>query len=128
MPFVNKPVKSKIYWTLLLNLLNRTFHLEGYELGSWEAVGLQKISDKLLTEPTASPLLVASYYRYLPAIGRFLIVVTFLEDALRIMTQWSDQLLYLHDYRRSMPSPPPSAGAKQGLLLPRTCGSHRELG
>jgi ER-derived vesicles protein len=38
---------------------------------------------------------------YLPAIGRFLIVVTFLEDALRIITQWSDQLLYLHDYRHS---------------------------
>ncbi|KAJ6446005.1 COPII-coated vesicle protein SurF4/Erv29 [Purpureocillium lavendulum] len=37
---------------------------------------------------------------YLPAIGRFLIVVTFLEDALRIMTQWSEQLLYLHDYRK----------------------------
>jgi len=36
---------------------------------------------------------------YLPAIGRFLIVVTFLEDALRIITQWSDQLLYLRDYR-----------------------------
>merc|ERR1711977_660256 len=36
---------------------------------------------------------------YLPAIGRFLIVVTFLEDALRIITQWSDQLTYLHDYR-----------------------------
>ncbi|KAI5299826.1 hypothetical protein KEM55_001545, partial [Ascosphaera atra] len=36
---------------------------------------------------------------YLPAIGRFLIVVTFLEDALRIITQWSDQLLYLSDYR-----------------------------
>jgi len=36
---------------------------------------------------------------YLPAIGRFLIVVTFLEDALRILTQWSDQLTYLHDYR-----------------------------
>lgn len=36
---------------------------------------------------------------YLPAIGRFLIVVTFIEDALRIMTQWSDQLLYLRDYR-----------------------------
>ncbi|EEY19794.1 ER-derived vesicles protein ERV29 [Verticillium alfalfae VaMs.102] len=36
---------------------------------------------------------------YLPAIGRFLIVVTFLEDALRIVTQWSDQLLYLNDYR-----------------------------
>ncbi|KFY37012.1 hypothetical protein V495_07462 [Pseudogymnoascus sp. VKM F-4514 (FW-929)] len=36
---------------------------------------------------------------YLPAIGRFLIVVTFLEDALRIITQWSDQLSYLRDYR-----------------------------
>jgi ER-derived vesicles protein len=32
---------------------------------------------------------------HLPAIGRFLIVVTFLEDALRIMTQWSDQTWYL---------------------------------
>lgn len=37
----------------------------------------------------------------MPAIGRFLIVVTFLEDALRIITQWSDQILYLHDYRHS---------------------------
>ncbi|KAF4977100.1 hypothetical protein FZEAL_6333 [Fusarium zealandicum] len=36
---------------------------------------------------------------YLPAMGRFLIVVTFFEDALRIITQWSDQLLYLRDYR-----------------------------
>ncbi|CAN8099082.1 unnamed protein product [Discula destructiva] len=36
---------------------------------------------------------------YMPAIGRFLIVVTFLEDALRILTQWNDQLVYLHDYR-----------------------------
>ncbi|KAK4560476.1 ER-derived vesicles protein erv29 [Recurvomyces mirabilis] len=36
---------------------------------------------------------------YLPMIGRFLIVVTFLEDALRILTQWNDQLVYLHDYR-----------------------------
>jgi ER-derived vesicles protein len=32
---------------------------------------------------------------HLPAIGRFLIVVTFLEDSWRIMTQWSDQLWYL---------------------------------
>lgn len=35
---------------------------------------------------------------HLPAIGRFLIVVTFLEDALRILTQWSDQLWYLQKY------------------------------
>ena len=43
------------------------------------------------------------FNRYLPGIGRFLIVVTFLEDALRIMTQWNDQLTYLHDYRHSTP-------------------------
>lgn len=39
--------------------------------------------------------------RYLPAVGRFLIVVTFLEDALRIITQWDAQLGYLNDYRHS---------------------------
>lgn len=32
---------------------------------------------------------------HLPAIGRFLIVVTFLEDSWRITTQWNDQLWYL---------------------------------
>lgn len=32
---------------------------------------------------------------WVPAIARFLIVVTFLEDALRIITQWGDQLWYL---------------------------------
>jgi len=36
---------------------------------------------------------------YLPAIGRFLIIVTFLEDSLRIMTQWGDQLWYLQKHR-----------------------------
>ncbi|KAI0790409.1 SURF4-domain-containing protein [Abortiporus biennis] len=36
---------------------------------------------------------------HLPAIGRFLIVVTFLEDSLRIITQWSDQLWYLQKHR-----------------------------
>jgi uncharacterized membrane protein YphA (DoxX/SURF4 family) len=36
---------------------------------------------------------------HLPAIGRFLIVVTFLEDALRIITQWSDQTWYLQRHR-----------------------------
>lgn len=35
---------------------------------------------------------------HLPAIGRFLIVVTFMEDALRILTQWSDQNWYLQKY------------------------------
>ena len=71
--------------------------------------------DPALEASTEAMWLCASYFlspacliltfvscRYLPAIGRFLIVVTFLEDALRIITQWSDQLLYLHDYRHSM--------------------------
>ncbi|KAG2039197.1 SURF4 family-domain-containing protein [Suillus americanus] len=36
---------------------------------------------------------------HLPTIGRFLIIVTFYEDALRIMTQWNDQLWYLQTHR-----------------------------
>ncbi|GAA5826684.1 hypothetical protein JCM11251_002854 [Rhodosporidiobolus azoricus] len=36
---------------------------------------------------------------WLPGIGRFLIVVTFLEDALRILTQLSDQNYYLQKHR-----------------------------
>ncbi|KAL0958166.1 hypothetical protein HGRIS_000330 [Hohenbuehelia grisea] len=36
---------------------------------------------------------------HLPTIGRFLIVVTFLEDALRILTQWGDQIWYLQQHR-----------------------------
>ncbi|KAI0317952.1 SURF4-domain-containing protein [Amylostereum chailletii] len=36
---------------------------------------------------------------HLPAIGRFMIVVTFLEDALRILSQWKDQLWYLQKHR-----------------------------
>lgn len=54
--------------------------------------------------------------RYMPAIGRFLIVVTFLEDALRILTQWSDQLLYLHDYRHSKFKSPDPLTRRQRLL------------
>ncbi|KAJ3415480.1 hypothetical protein HDV05_004922 [Chytridiales sp. JEL 0842] len=36
---------------------------------------------------------------YLPTIARFLLVVTFLEDSLRISTQWQDQKYYLRKYR-----------------------------
>jgi len=35
----------------------------------------------------------------IPVIGRFLLVVTFLEDALRILFQWHDQLRYLEKYQ-----------------------------
>lgn len=37
---------------------------------------------------------------YLPAIGRLFIVATFYEDALRIFTQWSEQVYYLSTYRK----------------------------
>lgn len=36
---------------------------------------------------------------YVPAIARFLLVVTFLEDTLRILTQWTDQLYYLQTFQ-----------------------------
>lgn len=36
---------------------------------------------------------------YIPLIARFLIVATFLEDALRIITQYSDQSFYMVESR-----------------------------
>ncbi|KAI8986496.1 SURF4 family-domain-containing protein [Pilobolus umbonatus] len=36
---------------------------------------------------------------YIPAMSRFLIVATFFEDSLRIITQWSDQLSFMQDSR-----------------------------
>jgi hypothetical protein len=38
--------------------------------------------------------------RYLPVIGRVLIVVKFLAGAMRLVAQWSNQALYLHDFRK----------------------------
>jgi len=85
----------------------------GYHLGNQSPFGTAGRSDPVTNDP--SPLdaireqtskiedwldtLSDPVKPYLPAIGRFLIVVTFLEDALRIITQWRDQLTYLHDYR-----------------------------
>ncbi|KAJ3081888.1 hypothetical protein HK102_002075, partial [Quaeritorhiza haematococci] len=36
---------------------------------------------------------------WLPGIARFLLVVTFLEDSLRIISQWGDQVYYLERHR-----------------------------
>lgn len=36
---------------------------------------------------------------YIPQIGGFLIVATFFEDSIRILSQWSDQVFYLWNYR-----------------------------
>ena len=37
---------------------------------------------------------------YIPLIARFLLVVTFLEDSLRIIVQWPEQNTYLNRYQR----------------------------
>lgn len=37
---------------------------------------------------------------FVPAIGRLFIVATFYEDALRIFSQWSEQVYYLNTYRK----------------------------
>ncbi|KAI7900372.1 SURF4 family-domain-containing protein [Cokeromyces recurvatus] len=39
---------------------------------------------------------------YLPALSRFLVVVTFYEDAIRMIVQWTDQRQYL-EYHRNFP-------------------------
>lgn len=36
---------------------------------------------------------------YIPAIARFFIVATFYEDSFRIISQWSDQIFYLHKWK-----------------------------
>ncbi len=36
---------------------------------------------------------------YIPAMSRFLIVATFLEDSLRIIMQWSDQITFKEQTR-----------------------------
>lgn len=43
--------------------------------------------------------LAAPIRPYLSHIGRFLLVVTFLEDALRIFVQWSEQVRFMEHYR-----------------------------
>lgn len=58
--------------------------------------GLKRYTSKLedLLDRVGTPL-----KPYLPIIGRFLMVVTFLEDSLRIFYQWDDQVWYLQKYR-----------------------------
>ena len=52
----------------------------------------QAVEEKL--EVLAGPL-----KPHVPLIARFLLVVTFLEDSLRIVTQWEDQLYYLQNFQ-----------------------------
>lgn len=44
--------------------------------------------------------LVKRLQPYIPSIARFFIVATFYEDSIRILTQWSDQVFYLYEWKR----------------------------
>lgn len=91
---INRPAPPPSYGQAVY----QTPHVNGNGMGSFDAssespfeklrvIG-SKVEDQIdsLSQPVRP---------YLPAVGRFLIVVTFLEDALRIVTQWSDQIWYL---------------------------------
>ncbi|KAG0669536.1 ER-derived vesicles protein erv29 [Maudiozyma exigua] len=47
---------------------------------------------------TSHPVVIA-IRPFIPGIARFLIVATFLEDSLRILTQWGDQIFYLNKWK-----------------------------
>ncbi|GAA6007732.1 protein ERV29 [Rhodotorula paludigena] len=68
----------------------------GGQAGVEQLEKARKVSDKIedRLDQLARPI-----RPWLPGIGRFLIVVTFLEDALRILTQLSDQNYYLQKHR-----------------------------
>lgn len=53
----------------------------------------QKVED-LTDHPLAQVL-----KPYIPGIARFFIVATFYEDSFRIISQWSDQIFYLHKWK-----------------------------
>ncbi|CCK72382.1 protein ERV29 KNAG_0K00140 [Huiozyma naganishii CBS 8797] len=51
-------------------------------------------------ESLTDTALVRKLQPYIPGIARFFIVATFYEDSLRILTQWTDQVFYLHEWKR----------------------------
>lgn len=59
--------------------------------------GIEKYSQKI-EDLTDHPLAIKAR-PYIPAIARFFIVATFYEDSFRIISQWSDQIFYLHKWK-----------------------------
>ncbi len=59
-----------------------------------EAIRVQSQRAEVLLNAYAAPL-----RPYLAHIGRFLLVVTFIEDALRIFMQWGEQVRFMVQYR-----------------------------
>lgn len=71
----------------------------GYGASSGEVSPLDKVREYTSKAEDLIDQYTQPIKPHLPALGRFLIVVTFLEDALRIVTQWSDQKYYLQRHR-----------------------------
>lgn len=70
---------------------------QGVNLGQWKKsfeIYCKKIED-LTDHPLAQKL-----RPYIPGISRFFIVATFYEDSFRIISQWSDQIFFLHKWKR----------------------------
>lgn len=58
----------------------------------------EKLNDKV--ESLTEAPFVKKLQPYIPTIARFFIVATFFEDSIRILTQWSDQVFYLYEWKR----------------------------
>ena len=58
---------------------------------------LEKLNDEV--ENLGSNPTVRRLQPYIPGLARFFIVATFYEDSFRILTQWSDQMFYLHSWK-----------------------------
>lgn len=82
--------------------MNSFGNSSGQTKSSFDWRGLKKKVDrnlKKIEDLTDHPLV--DYIRpYLPGLARFFIVATFYEDSFRITSQWSDQIFYLHKWKR----------------------------
>ncbi|CAA20699.1 Cargo receptor for soluble protein [Schizosaccharomyces pombe] len=65
-------------------------------------VGIRKktFSERACQFMEQAETFMAPFTPYMPLLGRFLIVATYFEDAIRIVTQWPEQVSYMRDYRR----------------------------
>ncbi|SCU79511.1 LADA_0B01178g1_1 [Lachancea dasiensis] len=77
---------------------SRSNGASGVSLKTFVLEELDKLSSKV-DDLTDHPF-VQKLKPYVPAISRFFIVATFYEDSCRILSQWSDQVFYLWNYRR----------------------------
>lgn len=58
----------------------------------------ERLNDKV--EGLTDYSFVRKIQPYIPTIARFFIVATFYEDSIRILTQWTDQVFYLYEWKR----------------------------